>query len=64
VSNVFATRFGFHIVKVLERKPAGPASLEEVQEHIRERLSGEARNDAVGRFLDGLREKATVEEVA
>jgi parvulin-like peptidyl-prolyl isomerase len=64
VSGIFATRFGFHIVKVIEKKPAGPAGLEEVDGYIRSRLAADDRNAAVEKFLDGLRAAAKVEEVA
>jgi len=63
-SNVFATRYGFHIVKVFDVRPAGVASLSEVEGRIRARLAAEARNAAVEAYLDGLRDKAKVEEVA
>ncbi len=61
-SDIFATRFGFHIVRVLERKAAAPYALEEVADHIRERLAGQAREETIEKYLDGLREKATIEE--
>ena len=63
-SNVLATRYGFHIVKVLDVRPAGAASLSEVEGRIRARLAAEARNAAIEAYLDGLRAKAKVEEVA
>jgi len=62
VSDVFASRFGFHIVKVLDRKPPQPYPLEELREHIAERLANEVRSDAIEAHLNVLREKATVEE--
>ena len=64
VSDIFVTRYGFHIVKVFDVRPAGVASLSEVEGRIRARLAAEARNAAVEAYLDGLREKAKVEEVA
>ena len=64
VSEIFASRYGFHIVKVFDRKPAGPAGLGEVDGYIRSRLEGDNRNAAIEKFLDGLRAAAKVEEVA
>jgi len=61
-SDIFATRFGFHIVRVIERKTAAPYALEEVEGHVREHLTAKMRDEAVETFLDSLREKATVEE--
>ncbi|MCX5677019.1 MAG: peptidylprolyl isomerase [Planctomycetota bacterium] len=64
VSDIFASRYGFHIVKVFDRKPAGPASIEEVDGYIRSRLAADAHNVAIEKFLDGLRTAAKVEDVA
>jgi parvulin-like peptidyl-prolyl isomerase len=64
VSEIFASRYGFHIVKVFDRKPAGPADLDEVADYIRSRLAADAHNAAVEKFLDGLRAAAKVEDVA
>ena len=63
-SDIFASRYGFHIVKVFDRKPAGPAVLEEVAEYIRSRLVADGHNAAIEKFLDGLRDAAKVEDVA
>lgn len=63
VSPIFATRFGFHIVKMHDHKPAGPCGLKEAAPHIRERLIAHARNEAAEKYLDGLRAKATIQDV-
>ena len=62
VSEVFASRFGFHIVKILDRKLPEPYPLDELHEHIAERLANEIRSDAIETHLNELRAKATVEE--
>jgi len=62
--DVFATRFGFHLVRMIDTQPAGPASFEEVEGYIRGRLSADARNAAVEQYLDGLRAAAKVEDAA
>ena len=62
VSDIFATRFGFHIVRLIERKAAAPYDLEEVEGHVRETIRRQMSDEAVEKFLDSLREKATVEE--
>ena len=62
VSEVFPSRFGFHIAKLLDRKAAEPAPLDEVREPIKERLAELARNEAIEKHLNGLRMKATVVE--
>ena len=62
VSDIFATRFGFHIVRLIERKAAAPYALEEVEDHVREIIRRQMSDEAIETFLDSLREKATVEE--
>lgn len=62
MSDVFATRFGFHVVKVLERRPAGSMPFDAVKETIRAQLAEDRRSAATDAYFDGLREKATIEE--
>ena len=61
-SGIFATRFGFHIVRLIERRAAAPYALDEIEDHVRERLAAEMRDRTIETFLDALREKATIEE--
>jgi parvulin-like peptidyl-prolyl isomerase len=62
VSDIFATRFGWHIVKMIDRKPEGVVPFEEVEDLARERAQQALRGAAVEAYLDSLREKATIEE--
>jgi parvulin-like peptidyl-prolyl isomerase len=62
VSDIFATRFGWHIVKMIDRKPEGVVPFEEVEDMARERAQQQLRDEAVEAYLDSLREKATIEE--
>lgn len=62
VSKIFRTEFGFHIAKVIERKPAGPRSLQDVKDELSERLFQQKREKAVEQFLDKLIATAKVEE--
>ena len=62
VSDVFPTRFGFHIAKVIDRKSSEPAALDAVRDTIKERLGEQAKGQAVEAFIDSLRGKATIEE--
>jgi len=61
-SDIFATRFGFHIVRMIDRKAATPYTLDEIEDQVREHLAAKMRDQTIETFLDGLREKATVEE--
>jgi hypothetical protein len=48
---------------VYARKPATVAGLEEVKARIIDTLKGQIREEAVNEFIDGLKSKATIEEV-
>jgi parvulin-like peptidyl-prolyl isomerase len=63
VSDIFRTRFGFHIAKVYEKNPSAVLSLEEVKGEIVDVLKAQMREKAVDEFVDRLRSKAKIEEV-
>jgi len=62
-SDIFRTRFGFHIAKVYTREPAAVASLEDVKDRITELLNEQMRSEAIDKFIDGLKSEAKIEEV-
>ena len=62
VSDVFATEFGWHIAKVLDKKPAAPCPLEQVRPAIVSELTAQARDKAIEQFLDAQRQAAIIEE--
>ena len=62
-SDIFRTRFGFHIAKVYTREPAAVAGLEEVKDRITDALNEQIRSEAIDKFIDGLKSKAKIEEV-
>ena len=61
VSAPVRTQFGYHILKVLDRKPAHTAPLDEAREAITEFLKQEKRQKAEAELLAGLRAKAKIE---
>jgi len=63
VSDVFRTRFGFHIARLYDRKPAVIPPLKEVKDQIVDELKQRMRNNAVDEFVDRLKSKAKIEEV-
>jgi parvulin-like peptidyl-prolyl isomerase len=63
ISNIFRTRFGFHIAKVYERHPAAIASLEEVKGQITDILKEKMREAAVHELMDSLKINATIEDI-
>jgi len=63
ISDVFRTRFGFHIAKVYDRKPAAVSELEEVKGEIVNALKEQMRGKAIDEFIDGLKSKAKIEQI-
>ncbi|MBN2313096.1 MAG: peptidylprolyl isomerase [Sedimentisphaerales bacterium] len=63
ISDVFRSRFGFHVAKVYAREAAMIPSLEEVKAQIVEDLESQTRSEAIDAFIDKLRSKAKIEEV-
>ncbi len=62
VSDVFRTRFGFHVAKVYDRRPPAVAPLKDVKRQITEQVKEQKKEQALGEYLDELRSRATVEE--
>ncbi|MEN6335984.1 MAG: peptidylprolyl isomerase [Phycisphaerales bacterium] len=63
VSDVFRTRFGFHIAKLYDRRAPAIPPLKEVKDQAVEQAAEHKREQVLGEYLDSLRGKATVEEV-
>lgn len=64
ISGVVETRFGFHIIKLLERPEIEPTPFEEVEEQIVAKLRKERQREALGAWLEEQvsREAAMVSE--
>jgi len=63
VSDIFRTRFGFHIARVYDRKPGVIASLNEVKKEIVDELTYQRRDEVINEFIDQLKSKAKIEEI-
>ena len=63
VSEVFRTRFGYHIAKVYDRKPEVVRSLEEVEGSIVKELGEQLRQKAIEEYVDKLKDKAEIKEI-
>ncbi len=63
VSDVVETQFGFHIIKVTEKKEGKTTPLEEVQDKLRSYLKNQKVNKSIGEFVTGLRKKVTIEKL-
>jgi peptidyl-prolyl cis-trans isomerase C len=58
---IVETEFGYHLIKVLETKPAGIASLDEAKSSIRNYLERKAKQDALVKHVEDLKGKAKLE---
>ena len=61
ISDIVESQFGFHIIKVTERKPAGTIPLDQVSPQVKQFLEQKKQQDAVESFVKQLRSKAKVE---
>lgn len=64
ISDIFRTRFGFHIAKVYQRLPAALAPLSEAREQVVQELQEQLQNDAVYAFIDKLKAQAEIVKTA
>jgi parvulin-like peptidyl-prolyl isomerase len=63
ISDVFQSRFGFHVAKVYAREPAMVPNLEDIKDQVKEALTEQMRSEAIDAFIDELKGKAKIEEV-
>ncbi|MEN9572711.1 MAG: hypothetical protein RL514_566 [Verrucomicrobiota bacterium] len=61
VSDVVTTKFGYHIIKVLERNPAGRVEFAKVKDRIREGLQQEEADKQLPAYLEKVKKAAGVE---
>jgi peptidyl-prolyl cis-trans isomerase C len=61
VSDPVLTQFGYHIIKVTDRKKASTVSFAEAKEKLGEDLKNRLINELIGQNISQLREKATIE---
>ncbi len=61
VSGIVRTEFGFHIIKLMDRKGGEPLPFEEVKERVRRDLYEKEAEKAFQQFISNLREKSVIE---
>ncbi len=61
VSDIVETRFGLHIIKLGERKEAGPVAFEDAQEFIEDFLSNEKEQQTIRDTIDKLKKKYEID---
>lgn len=60
-SELVETQFGYHIIRVMEKKEAGTVSLDEVRPQLEQYLQNLNRQREMQAFVDGLKAKGKVE---
>jgi peptidyl-prolyl cis-trans isomerase C len=63
VSKIIQTRFGYHIIKVVEKKPERKISYEEIKKRLDEHLKQRKVQEEVGLYLIELRKTAKIEKL-
>ena len=61
ISDVVETQFGYHIIKVTEKKAAATTDFKDVKAKIEEFLKGQKVNDAIQKYLAEARKTAKIE---
>ena len=61
VSDVVTTQFGYHIIKVAERREPQTVPYEQVKPQIVEFLSGQNKRDHVNAFIEQAKKRAKIE---
>jgi peptidyl-prolyl cis-trans isomerase C len=61
VSDIVETQFGYHLIKVEDKKAAGLVSFEETEENIREHLKQQKAREEIEAYLLQARKDATIE---
>ena len=63
ISPVFATPFGYHLIKLTDRKPATPRPFDEVHDAVLEQMLADRRQEKTRQLVKELQARATIEEV-
>ena len=61
VSGVVTTQFGYHVLKVTDRKPARTVPYDEALPQIKQFLEQQKKQQAADTFIEGLKKKAKIE---
>lgn len=61
ISDVVETQFGYHVIKVTEKKPADTVAFKDAKAKIEEYLKGQKINAAVGDYIAEVKKTAKIE---
>jgi peptidyl-prolyl cis-trans isomerase C len=62
VSDIVETRFGLHLIRVAEKRPAGTVEFKDARERIIQNLGNRKRQQAMDSYLEKLRKTAKIEK--
>jgi peptidyl-prolyl cis-trans isomerase C len=60
VSDIVETHFGYHIIKVTDRKEAGTTSFEQAKDGLIKRLSQQKQAELTNKYIDSLKAAANI----
>ena len=61
VSDVVTTQFGYHIIKLIERKDATAVPFEQVKPRVLDYLTNQKKQDRMNAFIEEAKKRATIE---
>ena len=61
VSDIVETSYGYHVIKVMERRPEGNVPLDQVTEQVRQFLTQKRQQEKAEAFVKVLRSKSKIE---
>jgi peptidyl-prolyl cis-trans isomerase C len=64
VSDIVETPFGYHLIKVVDKKPASVVGYEDVKDKIGQYLKKEKTGKELKGYIEELRKKAVIEKVS
>jgi peptidyl-prolyl cis-trans isomerase C len=64
VSDIIETQFGYHLIKVTDKKAPGTLTFDESKERIAQYLKQEKATDKVSKFIEELKSKAEIKMTA
>jgi len=61
-SNIVETQFGYHLIKVVDKKPANKMDYAEVKDRLNDHLKQQKMDAEAGVYIDNLRKDAKIEK--